>query len=89
MIEYRSGGRRVRPETFFKNIQREALDLALQELEERARGAASSIVDPEMGKRAPVFVRRTGETSMVISTRGSPAFARALEKRLGVRGNAA
>jgi hypothetical protein len=81
-VEFRSGKRRVSPEEFFENLRHEAITLAMAKLEERARGAAASIVDPETGKHAHVFVRRKDETNFVLSTRGSPAFARELERRL-------
>jgi hypothetical protein len=69
---------------FFKDMHRQALDLAFAELERRAHGAAASIVDPETGRHADVFVRRSGDQGFTISTKGSPAFARELERRLGV-----
>lgn len=53
-------------------------------IEEKARGAAGSIVDPETGKHAVVFVDRLPRDRVGIRTSGSPAFARLLEKRLGV-----
>lgn len=85
MLEFRSsGGRRVSADEFVESLKRKATESAMRELEERAHGAAASIVDPETGKHASVFVRRNSETSFVISTRGSAAFARELEKRLGV-----
>lgn len=56
----------------------------MQDLEQRVRGAATSVVDPETGKHAEVFVRRKDESSLLISTKGSPAFARELERRLGM-----
>lgn len=84
MLEFHSGGRRVSADEFVASLKREAIESAMRELEERAYGAAASILDPETGKHPSVFVRRTGDTSFVISTRGSAAFARELEKRLGV-----
>lgn len=84
MIEFRSGGNRVSQERFFENLKRDALELAMKELEQRARGAAASIVDPETGKHSEVFVRRGDDTNFIISTKGSPAFARELERRLGM-----
>jgi hypothetical protein len=84
MFDFRSGGRRVSPDQFFKNLHRQVIDAAFEQLEANARGAASSIVDPETGKHADVFVRRKGDEGLVIHTKGSPAFARELEKRLGV-----
>jgi hypothetical protein len=85
MIEYRdSKGRRVSADQFIESMRRDALDLAFAHLEKRAHGAAASIVDPETGRHADVFVRRAGDQGIVISTKGSPAFARELERRLGV-----
>ncbi|MBX9844587.1 MAG: hypothetical protein K2Z80_22535 [Xanthobacteraceae bacterium] len=63
MMEFRSGGRRVSQKEFFDNLLGKAIDLGMQQIEERARGAASSIIDPETGKHAQVFVRRKDEAS--------------------------
>ena len=41
------------------------------------------VVDPATGKHAEVFIRRTDKHSLAISTSGSPAYARELERRLG------
>jgi hypothetical protein len=82
-FEYRSGGRRVSADRFWKNLSAKAIDMAMAELEARARGAAASIVDPETGRHAAVFGRRVGER-IVLRTDGSQAFARELERRLGV-----
>jgi TIR domain-containing protein len=84
MFEFRSGGRRVSSDEFFENLKREAIEGAMKELEQRIHAAAASIIDPETGKHAEVFVRRTGETQLALRTRGSPAFARELEKRVGI-----
>ncbi len=51
---------------------------------EELHGRAASVVDPETGKHALVFVRRIGKESVSVLTNGSPAFARALEQRLGL-----
>ena len=69
---------------FFENLKREAIEQAMKELEQRIQAAAASIIDPETGKHAEVFVRRTGETQLALRTRGSPALARELEKRVGI-----
>jgi hypothetical protein len=82
-FEYRSGGRRVSADQFWKNFSAKAIDMAMAELEARARGAAASIVDSETGRHAAVFGRRVGER-IVLRTDGSQAFARELERRLGV-----
>jgi hypothetical protein len=84
MLEFRSGGRRVSQNEFFENLKRQAIQSAMKELQQRAYGAAASIIDPETGKHADVFVRQRDETSLILSTSGSPAFARELEKRLGI-----
>lgn len=84
MFEFRSGGRRVSQEQFFENLKTEAIEAGMKELERRAHAAAASIVDPETGTHADVFVRRRSPTQLILRTRGSPAFARELERRLGV-----
>jgi hypothetical protein len=83
-FEYRSGGRRVSKTRFWGNIRQKMIDQAFEKMEERAQGAAASIVDPETGKQSVVFVRRKGNEGHVLSTQGSPSFARELERRLGV-----
>lgn len=84
MLEFRSGGRRVSQQEFFENLKNEGIEAGMKQLEERVYAAAASIVDPETGKHAEVFVRRRSPTELALRTRGSPAFARELEKRLGV-----
>ena len=84
MFEYRSGGRRVSQQEFFRKLQADVVEAGMKELEQRAHAAAASIVDPETGKHAEVFVRRNGSTSLTLRTSGSAAFARELEKRLTV-----
>ena len=84
MLEFRSGGRRVSQEEFIENLKNKAIEAGMKELERRAHAAAASIVDPETSKHADVFVRRRGPTQLILRTRGSPAFARELERRLGI-----
>jgi len=84
MVTFQSGGRSFDPKKFAKDLERVALDVAIRELEKRAQGAAASIVDPETGKHALVFVRQRDKTNLVVCTHGSPAFARELERRLGM-----
>ena len=84
MLEFSSGGRRVSQNEFVKNLRDQVLEAGMAELEKRAHAVAASIVDPDTGKHAEVFVRRVGETGFVLSTGGASAFARELEKRLGV-----
>lgn len=82
-FEYRSGGRRVSAEQFWEGASDQLLDRAFVVMTERFRGAAAAIVDPATGRHAAVFVRRVGD-ALKLSTEGSPAFARELERRLGV-----
>jgi TIR domain-containing protein len=84
MLEFRSGGRRVTEGEFFENLKRETIEASMKQLEQRIHAAASSIVDPETGKHAEVFVRRRGVTELILQTRGSAAFTCELEKRLGL-----
>ncbi|MES0038115.1 toll/interleukin-1 receptor domain-containing protein [Mesorhizobium sp. M0046] len=84
-IEFQDGsGRKVSIDKFFDNIRDKEVELAKTHLEQRARDAACALIDPETGKHAVVFVRPNGETQLVMSTKGSPVFARELERRLGV-----
>lgn len=83
-IEFRRGGRKMSQKAFFKGIMDDALDQVMNAYAEELHGKAASVVDPETGKHAPVFVRRIGEQGWTIHTTGSPAFARALEQRLGL-----
>ena len=69
---------------FFKGVEEELLDTALETYAEELHGKAASVVDPETGKHAAVFVRRAGRERLTIHTSGSPGFARALEERLGL-----
>ena len=61
-LTFRHNGREMSMERMFEAIQREAIDKSMQAIAEKMRGAASSIVDPETGKHADVFVRRTSDT---------------------------
>ncbi|GAB2591956.1 toll/interleukin-1 receptor domain-containing protein [Dyella jejuensis] len=65
---------------FFEGI----LDDVFEQLADDLHGKAASVVDPQTGKHAPVFVRSIGNESWTIHTSGSPAFARAVEQRLGL-----
>jgi hypothetical protein len=84
MIKITHNGRPFDAKRFTEEIQVKALEMGMEAIEEKARGAASSIIDPETGRHADVFVDRLPENRVTIRTRGSPAFARLLEKRLGV-----
>lgn len=56
----------------------------MKAIEHKARGAASSIVDPETGRHADVFVDRLPGNRVTVRTTGSEACARLLEQRLGI-----
>ncbi len=83
-LKFTHNGRETSMENMFEAIRREVIERAMDAYEEKVRGVAGSIVDPETGKHAEVFVRRTGDMTMVLKTSGSPAFASELERRLGV-----
>ena len=84
MVRITHNGRPFDPKRFMKEIETKALEAGMRALETKARGAASSIVDPETGSHADVFVDRAPGNRLMLRTTGSPAFARLLEKRLGV-----
>lgn len=83
-LEFRRGGRKVSQNDFFRGLGDELIDDALEAYVADLHGKAASVVDPETGKHATVFVRRVGRQSITIHTSGSPGFARALEERLGL-----
>jgi len=84
MIKITHGGRPFDPKRFADGLKANAVEIGMQAIERKARGAASSIVDPETGRHADVFVDRLPGNAVAIRTTGSPAFARLIEKRLGV-----
>jgi hypothetical protein len=84
-LEFRQGGRCVSQKQFFDGIEKQLVEKALAAMEEKYHGIAAAIIDPATGKHAEVFVRRTGKGSLAISTAGSPAYARELERRLNLR----
>lgn len=84
MIKIKQNGRPFDPRRFAEVLSAKALEMGMQAIETRARGAASSIVDPETGRHADVFVDRLPGNGVAIRTAGSPGFARLIEKRLGV-----
>ena len=84
MIKITHNGRPFDARRFADELQSHAVEMSMQAIEEKARGAAGSIVDPETGKHAVVFVDRLPQNRVGIRTSGSTAFARLLEKRLGV-----
>jgi hypothetical protein len=57
MLEFRSGGRRVSSDKFFENLQEQAIEVGMKQLEQQVHDAAASIVDPETGKHAEVCAR--------------------------------
>ena len=83
-LTFRHNDREMSMERMLEAIQREAVDRGMKAYEEKVRGVVSAIVDPETGKHADVFVRRTSDTTMLLKTSGSPAFAAELERRLGL-----
>lgn len=84
MVKITHHGRPFDPKRFMKDVEAKAIEAAMRALEAKARGAASSIVDPETGTHADVFVDRAPNNRLVLRTTGSPAFARLVEERLGV-----
>lgn len=84
MIKMTYNGRPFDAKRFASDIEAKALELGLQAVMEKARGAASSIIDPETGHHADVFVDRLPGNKVAIRTTGSTAFARLVEDRLGV-----
>ncbi len=82
--EFRRDGRSVSQKDFIDGMMEDALDQVMAAYADELHGKASSVVDPETGKHAAVFVRRIGTQGWAIHTSGSPAFARALEGRLGM-----
>lgn len=84
MIKLTHNGRPFNAKRFAAEIEVKAIELGMKEITEKARGAASSIIDPKTGHYADVFVDRLPGNKVAIRTTGSPAFARLIEDRLGV-----
>lgn len=84
MARITHNGRPFDAKRFMKEVEAKAIEAGMRALEAKARGAASSIVDPETGSHADVFVDRAPGNRLLLRTTGSPAFARLLEERLGV-----
>lgn len=84
MIKMTYNGRPFDAKRFVADIEAEAIELGVQAIMEKARGAAASIVDPETGRHADVFVDRLPGNKVAIRTTGSPTFARLVEDRLGM-----
>lgn len=83
-LEFKRGGRKVSLESFAEGIVEAAREKAVRAYADRLHARAASIVDPETGKHAPVFTRIIAGETVSIHTAGSKAFARTLEKRLGL-----
>jgi hypothetical protein len=83
-LEFKRGGRKVSLDKFMDGVKDDLIERAMMTYGDDLHGKASSVVDPETGKHAPVFVRRIGNQGWSIHTSGSSAFARALEQRLGL-----
>lgn len=77
-------GRPFNVKKFGDDLMKAGLELGMKAIEEKARGAAATIVDPETGRHADVFVDRMPGNKVGIRTNGSLAFARLVEERLGV-----
>lgn len=58
MIKITHNGRPFDPRRFAEEIEAHAIEMGMQAIEEKARGVAGSIIDPETGKHAVVFVDR-------------------------------
>ena len=84
-LTYRRKGRTVSPRQFLDGLKGDIMDAALTAIADEMHGKAAAIVDPETGKHAPVMVRRISDERLSIHADGSPAFARMLEGRLGLR----
>lgn len=84
MIKITHNGRPFDAKRFGDELTAKGIELGMQALEEKARAAASSIIDPETKRHADVFVDRLPGNRVSIRTKGSPAYARLLEKALGV-----
>jgi len=83
-IEYRRNGRKMSSKAFFDGIKKDLIDDAMKTIEDRVHAAASAIVDPSTGTHSEVIIRRTSDRSAHLLTSGSKAFARELERRLGL-----
>lgn len=83
MLEFRRNGRTVSAQGFVEGLEQDVIEAALLEFEKRVHRIASSIVDPETGKHADIFVRRKGKEGLILRTSGSAVYARELERRLG------
>ena len=83
-FEFRRNGRKVSSKKFFEGISEDVTEIGMEHIEEKYHGIASSIIDPETGRPADIIVRRVGKSSVRLIANGSPAFARELERRIGL-----
>ncbi|NIJ50747.1 toll/interleukin-1 receptor domain-containing protein [Rhizomicrobium electricum] len=65
-----------------KDLEKQIIDKALNELLKRSRAAGASLTDPETGVHPLVFAWRTPPKGVLITTNGSESYAIALERRL-------
>jgi len=84
MVKITYNGRAFDARRFAQDLEAKVIKAGMDALEKKARGAAASIVDPETGHHADVFVDRLPGNRLKLRTSGSEAFARLLETRLGV-----
>ena len=84
MIKMTYNGKPFDAADLIGELESKAIEMAMRALEEKARGAAGTVVDPETGRHADVFVDRLPGNRVAVRTTGSPAFARIIEQRLGV-----
>jgi len=84
VIKITQNGRPFDPKAFAAELEAAGIEIGMKAIEERARGAAASIIDPETGAHSDVFVDRLPGNQVALRTSGSEAFARLLEERLGV-----
>lgn len=77
-------GRPFDAKRFGDDLKDAVVELGMKKVEETARGAASSIVDPVSGRHADVFVDRLPGNKLSLRTNGSPEFARLVEARIGL-----
>jgi hypothetical protein len=83
-LTFTHNGREMSMERWIEAMAKDAHEQAMRKIEEDARGVASSIVDPETGRHPEVFVRRIDDKSFLLKTNGSAAFAKEMERRLGL-----
>jgi hypothetical protein len=82
-LKFTHKGREMSADQFTEALARELLERGRQAAEAHLHGVVSSILDPETGKHPDVFVRRTGDATSLLTTRGSEALAQEINRRLG------